>query len=118
VAQSLTRRSARESGLWVPVVLGLALASAQASQPPANQAVEEPVIRASELKLKEPTTIAAVSGVVRLTRNGDTLNPAVGAAIEVGDLVQIEANSSLTLRSARGMVTLTNKEGEWFKFVR
>ena len=76
------------------------------------------MIRAWELRLKEATTVASVSGVVRITRNGEILKPSVGASIEVGDLVQITPTSSLTLRSERGVITLTSKEGEWFKFVR
>jgi hypothetical protein len=102
----------------VPILLMLTVASAQESQSPRDERVEEPVIRASELLLKDATTIAAVSGVVRITRNGDILKPSVGASIEAGDLVQVTPNASLTLRSARGIITLTSEKGQWFKFVR
>jgi len=42
----------------------------------------------------------------------------VGEAIEAVDLLQIPVDSSLTLKSSRGVITLTSKEGEWFKFVQ
>jgi hypothetical protein len=41
----------------------------------------------------------------------------VGDPIEPEDLVQITTDSSLTLKSSRGVVTLTHGDGEWFKFV-
>ena len=114
----LTRRRAYRWAPWIPVLLVLAVASAQQSPTPRTERPEEPVIRALELPLKDATTIAAVTGVVRITRNGNILNPSTGVSIESGDLVQVTPNSSLTLRSARGVVTLTSKESEWFKFVR
>ena len=114
----MTKRRAYVRAAWVPILLMLAVAAAQEYPSPHVERLQEPVIRASELPLKETTTIASVSGVVRITRNGDMLKPSVGASIEAGDLVQVTPNSSLTLRSKRGVITLTSKEGEWFKFVR
>jgi len=101
----------------IAVLLMVGVASAQELPPQSSQRVEEPVIRSRELQLKDPTTIAAVAGAVHITRNGNLVEPSVGASIKAGDLVQITPNSSLTLKSARGVVTLTSREGEWFKFV-
>lgn len=89
----------------------------RAGDEPQSSAIGEPVIRASELPLRGPTAVAGVKGTVRITRNGGILSPSVGDSIQAGDLVQIPANSSLTLKSARGIVTLTSRDGEWFKFI-
>jgi hypothetical protein len=102
---------------WILILWTFSVASAQQSSPPTSERLDAPVIRASELPLKETTTVAAVKGVVRITRNSHILNPSVGDSVKPGDLVQIAPNSSLTLKSTRGVVTLTSNEGEWFKFV-
>jgi hypothetical protein len=92
------------------------------SEPPPHHAsverLEHPVIRAWELRLKDVTTVASMSGVVYITRSNDRHTPSVGEAIEAGDLLQIPVDSSLTLRSSSGVITLTHKDGEWFKFVQ
>jgi len=59
-----------------------------------------------------------MNGVVYITRGNDRHTPLVGEAIEAVDLLQIPVDSSLTLKSSRGVITLTSKEGEWFKFVQ
>lgn len=89
----------------------------RAGDEPQSNANVEPVIRASELPLRSPTVVADVKGVVRITRNGGIVRPSVGDSTRAGDLVQVAPNSSLTLKSARGVVTLTSRDGEWFKFV-
>jgi|SRR5215469_236617 len=102
----------------IVVLLVVGVASAQELPLQSSLRLEEPVIRSRELQLKDPTTIAAVRGVVHITRNGNIVEPSIGASIKAGDLVQITPDSSLTLKSARGVVTLTAREGEWFKFVQ
>ena len=116
----------RRAHAWVPwSAVVLILLGACAREPPPRDVshavivrTQEPVIRAWEVPLKDVTTVASVKGVVNITRKGHILHPAVGDSIEAGDLVQVTPSSSLTLRSARGEVTLTNRYGEWFKFVQ
>jgi hypothetical protein len=92
--------------------------SGSPSELASTEHLEQPVIRAWELRLKDVTTVASMNGVVYITRRNDRHSPRVGEGIEAGDLLQIPVNSSLTLKSSRGVITLTHKEGEWFKFVR
>jgi hypothetical protein len=102
----------------VPMLFAVACTTGQPSRANEPVVLSNPVIRAWELPLKDATTVAAVSGVVRITRKGDILSPSVGEPVKGGDLLQITPNSSLTLKSSRGVITLTSKDGEWFKFVQ
>ena len=118
MGQWSTNRCANWQAPWIPILMAVAVAWAQEAPAPRTEPLQQPVIRAWELPLKDVTTVAAVRGVVRITRNGAIVIPSVGDSIEPQDLVQITTNSSLTLKSVRGTVTLTHRDGEWFKFVR
>jgi hypothetical protein len=92
--------------------------SSQSTASARSEPLEQPVIRASELTLKGVTTVAAVTGVVHITRKDAILNPVVGDPIQSGDLLQITTDSSITLSASGALITLTNRDGEWFKFTQ
>lgn len=102
--------------LFALAQLGGAVACGQG--PGASQQLAEPVVHATEVRLKARTTVTAIKGSVRITRNGEILRPMLGTLIKEGDLVQIGPDSALTLKSKIAVVTLSADQGDWFKFVQ
>jgi hypothetical protein len=91
--------------------------SQKSSQFEARQS-EQPVIRATKLSLVSPTVVADISGVVYITRAGKAIkNPQPGEPIQIGDMLQITEDSSITLsRNGTDKISLTRQHGEWFVF--
>jgi hypothetical protein len=89
------------------------------SSPPETVRGERPLITALELPLGSRTTISALTGTIHVTRKGkDVKGLEVGSEIQPGDLLQVTANSSVLLKDDAGHeTTLTDRTGEWYKFV-
>jgi len=126
---SLIRRASRELALWSLLLL---VTVAYTREPPPHSSSNVVLARASEdtpggypehlpvrkWQLPNDTTVVSVVGTVHINRKGKILDPAVGDLIQVGDWVQVKPNSLLALKWSGGLITLTDRDGEWFEFVQ